>query len=67
MESNQLGLKIRKLGQKLELSQDDFARKADVPYTTLTKIETGVIKKPSVYVVSKIAKALNVAIEDLIK
>ncbi len=67
MESNQLGQKIRKLRQKLELSQDDFARKADVPYTTLTKIETGVIKKPSVFVVSKIAKALDVTIEDLIK
>ncbi len=66
MESNQLGQKIKKLRQKLELSQDDFARKADVPYTTLTKIETGVIKKPSVFVVSKIAKALNVSIEDLL-
>ena len=66
MESNQLGLKIRKLRQKLGLSQDDFARKANVPYTTLTKVETGVIKKPSVFVVSKIAKALNVAIEDLL-
>ena len=49
------------------LSQDDFARKADVPYTTLTKVETGVIKKPSVFVMSKIAKALNVSIEDLLK
>jgi len=67
MESNQLGLKIRKLRQKLGLSQDDFARKADVTYTTFTKIETGVIKKPSVFVVSKIAKALNVSIEKLIK
>ena len=67
MERNQLGQKIKKLRRELGLSQDDFARKADVPYTTLTKIETGVIKKPSVFVVSKIAKALNVAIEDLIK
>ncbi len=67
MESNKLGQKIKKLRQKLELSQDDFARKADVPYTTLTKIETGVIKKPSVFVVNKIAKALGVSIEDLIK
>jgi transcriptional regulator with XRE-family HTH domain len=69
MESNQLGQKIKKLRQKLGLSQDDFARKADVAYTTLTltKIETGVIKKFSVFVVSKIAKVLDVAIEDLIK
>lgn len=67
MESNSLGQKIKKLRTKLSLSQDDFARKADVPYTTLTKVETGVIKKPSVFVVSKIAKALNVDIEELIK
>ena len=67
MESNQLGQKIKKLRAKLGLSQDDFARKSDVPYTTLTKIETGVIKKPSVFVVSKIAKTLGVNIEELIK
>ncbi len=66
MESNQLGQKLKKLRNKLGLSQDDFARKADVPYTTLTKIETGVIKKPSVFVVSKIAKALGVSIENLL-
>ncbi|OHB07504.1 MAG: hypothetical protein A2W64_03935 [Candidatus Zambryskibacteria bacterium RIFCSPLOWO2_02_39_10] len=67
METSSLGQKIKKLRQKLGLSQDDFARKADVPYTTLTKVETRVIKKPSVFVVSKIAKALNVDIEELIK
>lgn len=67
MESNSLGQKIKKLRTKLGLSQDDFARKANVPYTTLTKVETGVIKKPSVFVVNKIAKALNVDIEELIK
>lgn len=67
MESNQLGQKIKKLRTKLGLSQDDFARKADVPYTTLTKVETGVIKKPSVFVVSKIAKVLNTSVDDLIK
>ena len=67
MESSQLGKKLKKLRNKLGLSQDDFARKADVPYTTLTKIETGVIKKPSVFVVSKIAKSLGVSMEELLK
>jgi transcriptional regulator with XRE-family HTH domain len=67
MESNQLGQKIKKLRLKLSLSQDDFARKANVPYTTLTKVETGVIKKPSVFVVSKIAKSLGVPMEELLK
>ena len=65
-QGNKLGKKIKKLRTGLGLSQDELARKADVPYTTLTKIETGVIKKPSVYVVAKIAKALGVAGDDLI-
>ena len=66
-QENKLGKKIKVLRLKLELSQDEFARKADIPYTTLTKIETGVIKKPSVFVMAKLAKTLGVSIEDLIK
>lgn len=66
-QGNKLGKKIKELRTGLGLSQDELARKADVPYTTLTKIETGVIKKPSVYVVAKIAKALNITLDDLIK
>jgi DNA-binding XRE family transcriptional regulator len=52
---------------RCEASADEFARKADIPYTTLTKIETGVIKKPSVFVIAKLAKTLGVSIEDLIR
>jgi len=44
-QKNNLGKKIKELRLKHHLSQDQLARKADVPYTTLTKIETGVIKK----------------------
>lgn len=56
MENNKWGKKIKKLRQKLELSRDDFARKANVSYTTLTKIETGVIKKPSFLLLTKSRK-----------
>lgn len=63
---NKLGKKIQKLRKELGLSQDEFARRADVPYTTLTKIETGVIKKPSVFVVAKIASALDTSVDDLL-
>ena len=66
-QKNKLGKKIKTLRLKLQLSQDKFARKADIPYTTLTKIETGVIKKPSVFVMAKIAKALNMTVDELIK
>ena len=61
-----IGENIKKRRIKLGLSQEDFAQKSGVKYTTLTKIETGVIKTPSVAIVAKIAKALGVSIEDLL-
>ncbi len=62
-----IGENIKKYRGKLGLSQEDFAKKSGVKYTTLTKIESNVIKKPSVLIMAKLAKALGVAIEDLIK
>lgn len=61
-----IGKNIKKLRNKLGLSQEEFAQKSGVKYTTLTKIESSVIKKPSVMVMDQIAKALGVPIEDLI-
>jgi transcriptional regulator with XRE-family HTH domain len=62
-----IGENIKKHRNKQGLSQEDFAQKSGVKYTTLTKIESNVIKKPSVIIMSKLAKALGVSIEDLIK
>ena len=36
-------------------------------YTTLTKVESGAVNKPSVQIMAKIVKALNASIENLIK
>ena len=58
---------IKKLRTKLSLTQDDLAKKADIKYTTLMKVESGTVNKPSVQTVAKIAKVLSVSIEDLIK
>lgn len=63
----EIGKNIKKYRNKQGLSQEDFAKKSGVKYTTLTKIESGVIKKPSVMVMAQIAKTLGVSIEDLIK
>ena len=63
---NNIGENIKKRRTKLGLSQEDFAQKSGVKYTTLTKIESGVIKTPSVLMVEKIAKALGVSIEELL-
>lgn len=68
MEKNKniLWINIKKLRNKLDLTQEQLSRKADVSYTSLTKIETWVIKDPSVYTVAKIAKTLDVTIENLL-
>ena len=64
--SNTLASNIRKFRKDRGFSQEKLARKADILYSTLNKIETNVIKSPSVFSVAKIAKALEVKIEDLI-
>ena len=58
---------IKKMRTKLDLTQDDLAKKADIKYTTLMKVESGIVNKPSVQTMAKIAKALGVSIEELIK
>ena len=63
---NNIGENIKKRRTKLGLSQEDFAQKSGVKYTTLTKIESGVIKTPSVVIMAKIAKALGASIENLL-
>ncbi|MFH1528655.1 MAG: helix-turn-helix transcriptional regulator [Bacteroidota bacterium] len=62
-----IGDKIKQLRNKQGLTQDELARKADLPYTTLTKIETNVITKPSIQTVMKIAKGLGISLDDLMK
>jgi len=66
-QRKEIGDKIKALRIKQELTQDALARKCDIPYTTLTKIESNVITKPSIQTVAKIAKGLGVSIDDLIK
>jgi len=62
-----IGENIKRLRAKQELSQDDLARKAELKYSTLAKIEGDFVKKPGVQLMAKIAKALGVSIEDLLK
>lgn len=62
-----IGKNIKKFRKIKGLTQEALARKARIPYTTLAKLESSVVKRPSVQVVSKIARALGVSIERLIK
>ena len=65
--NKQIGDKIKILRTKQGLTQDALARKCDIPYTTLTKIDANVITKPSIQTVVKIAAGLDISIDQLLK
>ncbi len=47
-------------------TQEGLARKANISYHTLIKIESGGIKNPKIETVVKLAKALGINIDELI-
>ena len=66
-QENKIGKNIKKLRQAKELSQDRLSKLADVSYNSIIKLETGGITNPTIETLQKIAKALGVSIDDLIK
>ena len=58
---------IKKYLSKLGISQDKLSKLADVTYNTIIKIESGANINPTIETLSKIAKALDVGVDDLIK
>lgn len=68
MSNNQkLQINIRKLREKKGLSQEKLARLADVANNTIIKIESGENQNPTLETLQKIAKALDITIDDLVK
>ena len=58
---------IRRFRTKIEISQDRLSKLADVTYNTIIKIESGANNNPTIKTLAKIAKALGVGVDDLIK
>jgi transcriptional regulator with XRE-family HTH domain len=58
---------IKKYRNKIGVSQDRLSKLADVTYNTIIKIESGANKNPTIETLAKIAKALDVSVDDLIK
>lgn len=58
---------IKRYRQKLGISQDRLSKMADVTYNTIIKIESGGSQNPTIDTLSKIAKALDVSVDDLIQ
>jgi len=57
---------LRKLREAKKLSQERLARLADVANNTIVKIEAGKNKNPTLTTLKKIAKALEVSVDELI-
>ena len=60
-----LGLNIRVERTRKELTQETLAEIVDVSTKHLTKIENGQVTT-NIYLISKIAKALDVTVDELI-
>jgi transcriptional regulator with XRE-family HTH domain len=66
-QENKIGKNIKKLRQTKDLSQDRLSKLADVSYNSIIKLETGGITNPTIETLQKIAKALEVSVDELIK
>ncbi len=58
---------IKKYRKEQGLSQDRLSRLADVANATIIKIESGGIQSPTIDTVQKIANALDVSLDTLMK
>lgn len=67
VEQKTIGQKVKEWRKAKEMTQDALAKKADLPYTTLTKIESDVIQNPSLLTITKIAGGLGITLDELIK
>lgn len=68
MSTNQnLANNIKRLREAKGLSQEKLARLADVANNTLIKMESGENINPTLDTLKKVAKALGVSVDDLIK
>lgn len=62
-----IGDNIKKYRKKIGISQDILSKKANLAFHTIAKIEAGSTPNPTIDTVKKIADALGVSLDDLMK
>ena len=67
MSNNKIAENLKKLRAKKGLSLEKIARLADLSLNTIVKIENGINQNPTIETLTKIAKALEVGVDELIK
>ena len=66
LSSKILAKNVKKYRIDRGLSQDQMARKADMPYSTYLKIESGRTTNPSLQTLVNIAEALEISLDELV-
>jgi transcriptional regulator with XRE-family HTH domain len=66
-EKTTIGDNIKKYRNKLGISQDVLSKRANLAFHTIAKIEAGSTPDPRIETVKKIADALGVTLDDLMK
>ncbi len=66
-EISTIARNIKKYRTKQGISQDKLSKLASITLHTITKIESGATPDPRIETVKKIADALGVSIDDLMK
>ena len=64
--TNTIGKKIKSWRKRKGLTQDALSKKADIPYTTLAKIESDIVQNPSLQTITKITNGLEITLNDLV-
>ena len=64
---NAIARNIRSLRFRRDISQDRLSKLADLSLNTIVKIEAGKNNNPTIVTLSKIARSLNVTVDDLIR
>ena len=66
MDEKSLGRQLQSMRLGANLTQQQLCQKANISFSTLTKIERGAIKSPSIFTVLAIANAVGVGLDELI-
>lgn len=67
MANSKISTNIKKLRTEKGYSLEKVARLADLSLNTVMRVESGVNKNPTIETLTKIAKSLNVGVDNLIK
>ena len=67
MSNNKISSNFKKLRAQKGYSLEKVARLAELSLNTVVRLESGVNKNPTIETLTKIARALDVSVDDLIK